>query len=78
VTNHDRPEAVILSVGRYEALLAAQRASEARLEAELDVLRRRFDDRLAALRDSAAGGRMRAVMRRPARLRGRVKAGTGY
>jgi prevent-host-death family protein len=78
VTNHDRPEAVILSVEKYEALMEAQHASEARVEADLETLRRRFDERLAALRAPAAGERLRSVMRRPVRLRGRVKAGGSY
>ena len=75
VTNHDRPEAVVLSVSEYDRLLQTQQASEARIEAGLDTLRKQFDDRLAALRQSSAGARLRAAMNRPVRLRGRVKAG---
>lgn len=78
VTNHDRPEAVVLSIDAYGRLLQAQQAVEGRLEAGLDALRRQFDDRLAALRQPSAGTRLRAAMGKPARLRGRVKAGSGY
>ena len=78
VTNHDRPEAVILSPQVYGALIEAQQALEARAEADLAALRRRFDERLASLGEPRAGDRLRSVMRGPARLRGRVKAGTGH
>jgi hypothetical protein len=46
--------------------------------AELDALRAKFDDRLAALRAPDAGDRLRKLARRPARLHGKVKAGTGF
>jgi PHD/YefM family antitoxin component YafN of YafNO toxin-antitoxin module len=78
ITNHDRPEAVILSPQVYGALIEAQQALEARADADLATLRRRFDERLAALREPKAGDRLRSVMREPAQLRGRVKAGTGH
>jgi hypothetical protein len=48
------------------------------MASELKTLRRRFDERLAALRARDAGARLRSVMRRPARLGGRVKAAPGY
>lgn len=75
ITNHDQPEAVILSAEAYEALLEAQQAAQTRLEDSLAALRRRFDDRLAALDKRGAGERLRSVMDKRARLRGRVKAG---
>ena len=78
VTNHDRPEAVVLSMGEYDRLVQAQHASQARIEVGLETLRRQFDDRLAALRQPSAGSRLRSVMSKPLRLRGRVKAGSGY
>jgi PHD/YefM family antitoxin component YafN of YafNO toxin-antitoxin module len=77
VTNHDQPEAVIVPVRDYTDLLAAAGQAESRMESELDALRRRFDDRLAALRAPDAGARLRSAMRGAARLRGRVKAGAG-
>ncbi len=78
VTNHDEPEAVIIPADDYARLVEAVRQAESRDESELDALRRRFDDRLAVLQAPGAGDRLRAVMRRPSRLRGKVKAGTGY
>lgn len=78
VTNHDEPEAVILPVDEYAGLLEVARQAESRMASELDRLRRRFDERLAALRALDAGARLRSVMRGPAKLRGKVKAGTGY
>lgn len=78
VTNHDRPEAVILSAHEYADFLDKIRQAESRTESDLALLRRRFDDRLAALRAPDAGDRLRSVMSRPARLRGKVKAGKTY
>jgi prevent-host-death family protein len=78
VTNHDQPEAVILAAEAYESLLERAKQAESRVESDLALLRRRFDERLAALRRPDAGQRLRTVMRGPARLRGRVKAGKSY
>lgn len=78
VTNHDEPEAVILPVNEYAGLVEVAQQAESRMASELEALRRRFDNRLAALRAPDAGARLRSLMRGPARLRGKVKAGTGY
>lgn len=78
VTNHDQPEAVILSADAYVNLLDRAKQAESRVESDLALLRRRFDERLAALRKPDAGQRLRSTMRGPARLRGKVKAGTSF
>ena len=78
VTNHDQPEAVVLSAEQYADLLERAAQAESRVESDLAALRRRFDDRLAALRTPDAGDRLRRVMRGPAKLRGKVKAGATY
>lgn len=78
ITNHDRPEAVIIPANEYADLLTKVKQAESRVESDLALLRRRFDDRLAALRAPDAGDRLRSVMSRPARLRGKVKAGKTY
>ena len=78
VTNHDEPEAVIIPAKAYAGLVQVVQQAESRAEAELDALRLRFDDRLARLRAPGAGARLRSVMRGRPRLRGKVKAGTGY
>jgi PHD/YefM family antitoxin component YafN of YafNO toxin-antitoxin module len=73
VTNHNHPEAVILSLQEYVAIVTALAASAE--DAPLEALRKRFDARLAALQVDEAGDRLRAVARDPARLHGQVKAG---
>lgn len=78
VTNHDQPEAVILAAEDYAALLERAQQADARIESDLTALRQRFDERLAALRKRDAGDRLRSAMRGPARLRGKVKAGSTY
>jgi hypothetical protein len=78
VTNHDEPEAVILSVDQYADLITRAGRDADRVEGELEALRQRFDERLAALQRPGAGSRLRSSMRRGPRLRGRVKAGTSY
>ncbi|ATD68694.1 hypothetical protein CNR27_04380 [Luteimonas chenhongjianii] len=75
VTNHNTPEAVILSADEYDAILRALDAAGASQRSALDTLRARFDERLAALEADDAGARLRAVMAGPARLDGKVKAG---
>ena len=77
VTNHNEPEAVILRVGEYEALIELVEQSKSRVANELDALRQRFDERLAALRAPDASDRLRAIARRPARLGGKVTADRG-
>jgi prevent-host-death family protein len=78
VTNHREPEAVILSIDEYAALVSAVVAADRVQESALDVLRRSFDERLAALRKPDAGDRLRALINEPTRLGGMVKAGAGY
>ena len=41
-------------------------------------MRRKFDERLAALDAPGAGKRLRAIVRGRAKLKGKVKVGTGY
>ena len=78
VTNHDEPEAVIVPVKEYASLLEAARHADSRMASELDALRRRFDERLAALRAPDASTRLRSAMRGPVKLRSKVKAGARY
>jgi PHD/YefM family antitoxin component YafN of YafNO toxin-antitoxin module len=78
VTNHDRPEAVILTADAYADLVDRAQQAESRVEADLALLRHRFDERLASLDKPDAGDRLRSVMRNPAKLRGKVKAGKTY
>ena len=78
VTNHSEPEAVILSAEDYARLLTIVKRTEAKTAEGLAALRHRFDERLAVLREPDAGDRLRAISRSPARLRGKIKAGTGH
>lgn len=75
VTNHNEPEAVVLSAQEYARIEKAL----ARIESSaLETLRRRFDERLASLQAPDAGDRLRAMMKSPARLDGQLKAGSNY
>ncbi len=84
VTNHNEPQAVIVSIEQYRALQARVEALESSLEElrgqapGLAELRAGFDQRLAVLQQAQAGDTARALLRRPARLKGQVKAGTGH
>ena len=78
VTNHNQPEAVILPVEEYTRLLELLREAADRDEAALDALRRRFDERLAALDAPDAGRKLRALLRKPLSLEGKAIAGDGH
>jgi len=78
ITNHDEPEAVIVSVAEYDALMQVVEQSEAQTESALTGLRRSFDKRLSVLQDRSAAGRLQSVIRGRAKLGGKVKAGSGY
>jgi len=78
VTNHDQPEAVILSADEYQAMAQALQAAQAAIPSPLDALRRQFDEQLATLDAPDAAARLRDLFDQPAALHGEVKAGTGY
>ncbi|MGH8038822.1 MAG: type II toxin-antitoxin system Phd/YefM family antitoxin [Stenotrophomonas sp.] len=84
VTNHNEPQAVIISAEQYQALQAQvvdlQRnlASLREQAPALQQLRDSFDARLSSLDEAGAGRKARALLRKPARLKGKVQAGTGY
>ncbi|WP_181952619.1 type II toxin-antitoxin system prevent-host-death family antitoxin [Vulcaniibacterium gelatinicum] len=78
VTNHNEPEAVILSTEEYAAILRALREAAATQASALDELRHRFDERLALLQAADAGERLRSLMRGPAKLGGKVKVGASH
>ena len=75
VTNRGRPEAVILSFDEYTALVTASGTADKGEQLALDELRRKFDERLAVLREPDGADRLRALMRESAKLGGVVKAG---
>lgn len=78
VTNHEEPEAVIIDVKEYRGLIELAEQARSHASAELDALRHRFDERLAALDAPDAGERLRGAARRPAKLGGKVKAGASF
>ncbi|HXS72892.1 MAG TPA: type II toxin-antitoxin system prevent-host-death family antitoxin [Rhodanobacteraceae bacterium] len=78
VTNHNEPEAVILSMNEYNAIALALEKAESKKASALDVLRQRFDERLASLQSANAGDRLRAAMRSRAKLGGKLKAAKRY
>jgi prevent-host-death family protein len=78
ITNHDDPEAVIVSVAEYEALMQVIEQSEAQTESALTVLRRSFDERLSVLQERSAASRLQSTIRGRAKLGGKVKTGSGY
>jgi len=78
VTNHDEPEAVIIPVEEYDALMQMIGRAEAQAESALTGLRKSFDERLAVLQDRSAASRLQSTIRGRAKLGGKVKAGSGY
>ncbi len=78
VTNHNRPEAVILPAAEYTRLLQLLGDAGSEEEAVLSKLRRQFDARLAVLDAADARAKMRDALRKPLRLDGRVTAGEGH
>ena len=78
VTNHDAPEAVILSAREYEAIVQALDKAKGRDQATLEALRKRFDERLEALKAPGAAAKLLGAARTPVKLHGKVKAGKSY
>lgn len=78
VTNHNEPEAVILSAAEYDAIQHALREAGATQDSALETLRHRFDERLSMLQADDADVRLRSLMQGPVRLRNKVKAGSGH
>jgi len=78
VTNHDEPEAVIIPVGEYDALMQILEQSQTQAKSALAGLRKSFDERLAALQDPSAAARLQSTIRGRTKLDGKVKAGSAY
>ncbi|PJK11449.1 hypothetical protein CO614_06190 [Lysobacteraceae bacterium NML120232] len=78
VTNHEQPEAVILSVAEYEAMMAQLQAKAERDQQALEKLRRDFDARLACLNAPDIGEKIDSLFKQPLKLHGKVIAGQGF
>ena len=78
MTNHDQPEAVILSLQEY-SLLAELAESALRVkQSKLEALSQAFDAELAVLKHADAGDRLRQAFGAPLALNGKVIAGRSY
>lgn len=78
VTNHDQPEAVILPVEEYTAILQLLHEAAARDEAALDALRRKFDERLHWLDRPGADEAIDAMFGKPLDLEGKRFTGQEF
>ncbi|MGE4338500.1 MAG: type II toxin-antitoxin system prevent-host-death family antitoxin [Pigmentiphaga sp.] len=78
VTNHNEPEAVILSIQEYDQLIKIARSAADAIHDPLQALRDRFDARLATLDAPDAGSRLRDLMNNPGKLDGQVKPGETF
>jgi len=78
VTNHDEPEAVIIPVAEYNAMLALLRDAAARDEAALNALRRKYDERLQWLNAPGAGDVIDGLFDKPLDLNGKIFTGTEF
>jgi PHD/YefM family antitoxin component YafN of YafNO toxin-antitoxin module len=75
MTNHDQPEAVILSLREYRLLTEQAARAQRDSQDKLDSLSRAFDAELAVLQKPDAGDRLRSVFDAPLGLNGEVVAG---
>lgn len=75
VTNHNRPEAIVLSLDEYERLSKASRDTEERNRAKLAELQRKYDEKLQWLDEPGVGDKLREALRKPLELHGKVTAG---
>jgi PHD/YefM family antitoxin component YafN of YafNO toxin-antitoxin module len=78
MTNHDRPEAVILSLAEFRRLSALAESALRDREQQLARLSQAFDDELAVLRQADAGRRLRKAFDAPLALRGQGVAGKSF
>ncbi len=78
ITNHDEPEAVIIPVAEYDALVQIVEQAETQSESARAGLRKSFDERLAVLKGRSAAARLQSTIRGRAQLRGKVKTSSGY
>lgn len=75
VTNHDRPEAVILPVAEYERLLKLMQKAGEKDRATLDALRRKWDDQLKQLNAPGARAKFDSIFDKPLDLGGKIFTG---
>lgn len=78
MTNHDQPEAVILSVQEFRRLSDLAENALREQERKLQALSQAFDAELAVLKQADAGSRLRQAFAAPLALKGKVIAGRGF
>jgi PHD/YefM family antitoxin component YafN of YafNO toxin-antitoxin module len=78
MTNHDQPEAVILSLPEYRLLTELAGRVQRENQSKLERLSRAFDAELALLRQPDAGDRLRKAFAAPLALNAEVIAGRSY
>ena len=78
MTNHDQPEAVILSLQEYRLLSEQAARAQRDSQDKLDRLSRAFDAELALSQQPGAGDRLRSAFDAPLSLNGEVIAGRGF
>lgn len=78
MTNHDQPEAVILSLQEFRRLSDLAESALRDQERKLQALSQAFDADLAVLKQADAGSRLRQAFGAPLALKGKVIAGRSY
>lgn len=78
MTNHDQPEAVILSLPEFRRLTELAEAARREQARKLEQLSQAFDAELAALNRAGAGAKLRQAFKAPLALKGKVIAGRGH
>ena len=78
VTNHDEPEAVIIPVAEYAAIMQLIEQAEAQTESTLANLRRTFDERLSVLQGRSAAHALQSTIHSRAKFADKVKAACPY
>lgn len=78
VTNHNRPEAVILPVEEYERLLRDTQNAHTRQQTQLNALSQAYDKRMSVLRAPDAREKLRKILRRPIDFEGKTFTGDAF
>jgi len=78
ITNHNIPEAVILSPEQYDRLVSAAEKRAAAPDPKLEALSLRFRERMKGLLAQEANEKLGRLMSRPMTLDGKVIAGGSY
>ncbi|MDO4709709.1 MAG: type II toxin-antitoxin system prevent-host-death family antitoxin [Pseudomonadota bacterium] len=78
VTNHAQPEAVILSIAEYQAMMSALRSKAEHDRQALEKLRREFDARLACLNAPDIGEKIDALFEQPFSFNGEIFTGKDF